>query len=75
MLAISVESASSLFHITSQYLPKYVLAHTILVIYWKTDLSRKFNLNLSYILIKVWEFNNQYNILYKVFYKKFVKVN
>lgn len=50
------------------------LVSTILVIYLKTDLLKLFNLNLSYILIKALDFDNQDNTLYKTFYEKFIDI-
>lgn len=68
MRTINVKYAPSIVGITSQYLPKYGLVYIILIIYLEINLLEKFNLNLSYILIRVPDFDNQDNTLYKASY-------
>lgn len=72
MLSISLRLALSFAVKLLKYLLKDYLVYTILVIYLETDLLKKFNLNLGYILIKTLDPDNQENILYKTSYQKLI---
>ena len=58
VLTRSAELFLNLLVKVSQYLTKYLLLHTILVIHLEMNLSEKFNLNLRYILIKALDADN-----------------
>lgn len=74
MLTISVGSTLSLIDIIPKYLSKDCLVYTILIIYLEVNLSKKFNLNLDYILTKAPDLDNQNDILYKTFYQKLIDI-
>ena len=74
MLTRSVELLLNFSINTPQYLIKNSLSHTILVIYLEIDLSKKFNLNLRYILIKTLDLDNQDDALYKASFTKLVDI-
>lgn len=74
MLIINIRSKLSLIVINFLFLPKDYLIYIILVVYLKTNLLKKFNLNLDYILIKTLDFDNQNNTLFKIFYQKFINI-
>lgn len=67
MLTITIRSKSSFTIITFLFFSKDCLVFIILFIYLERNLLEKFNLNLSYILIKVLNPNNPNNKLYKIF--------
>lgn len=52
ILITNIRSTLSFVVTIFQYLPKNRLVYLILFIHLKENLSKKFNLNLSYILIK-----------------------
>ena len=52
MLIINIRSALSFVIILLKYLSKDYLVYIILVIHLETNLLKKFNLNLNYILIR-----------------------
>ena len=70
VLTTIIEPTSNLGDTTPHYLQKDASARTLLVIHLEADLSEKFKLNLSWILKRAPDPDNQDDTLYKASYQK-----